>query len=774
MKSEEMWCKKEKGIGINNMENEVNSINEKNNSTYTYPDAQHILCIAEKPSVAEEIAKVLNANRKNAKEGYFEGNGYYVTWCVGHLVGLAEPEAYGEEFGIWSMDVLPLIPKKWKLEIIEETKYQFYNVKRLINREDVQLVVDCGDYGEQGHYIQWLVRIMSGCKKPVKKLCAKSVTSKELQRAFANLEDINKFNYIIAGQFSKAKADWIIGMCLTRYFSVKYKENLNKGEVLSVGRVQTPTWNFVVDRYYEIQNFVPETYYQIQLELKTIVRNEIFKAAYLDVSGDGKILDADAAMKIVQELKQIRQAVVTDVVTEEKSLNRPQLYDITSLQKDGSKLYDYSPDDVLKALQSLYEKKIMTYPRTDSKYLNTDVADEMEERIRSIALLENYKESAQKLLEKGLNLDKRVVNNNKVVDHHAIIVTENIGKVDFNSLNIKEKKILHMVIKRMLLSFDEKMIYSETKVYVKAGKYEFVSSGKTILQSGWKDTEKRLSFTNESEKKKDVLPELSQGDLLSIAEVKSVKRKTQAPSPYTYETLLAAMENAGDKIAVDDEMIPTGIGTGATRAGIVKELYNRGYLENFTKEKRIYIQPTKKALFAKTVFPEALLNPDLTARWQYKIKQIENKELSTDDFLADTISFVKDILQEAETSTATFNGLFSDNQEVVGRCKWCGKNVYQKRNLYKCENEKCGFFLSDSKNMISLFYYKKPLTFNQMQKLLSPSGLNVKCKSKNDNSYTANFKVKSTPKIEGEKKYPDFEMTFVPQTQKKVKRKPIL
>lgn len=740
-------------------------MDSNNNSTFS--KTQHILCIAEKPSVGAAIAKVLNANKKHEKEGYFEGNGYYVTWCVGHLISLAEPEAYDEAFATWSMDVLPLIPQKWKLEVIEDTKYQFYNVKRLINRDDVSLVVDCGDYGEQGHYIQWLVRIMSGCQKPVKKLCAKSTTTKELQRAFTELEDINKFNYIIAGQFSKAKADWIIGMCLTRYFSVKYRENLNKGEVLSVGRVQTPTWNFVVDRYYEIQNFKPETYFQIQMQLKKDGSQNGFKAVYFDPSGNNKVMDEQEAANMERELNGIKRATVTRVVTEKKELNRPQLYDITSLQKDGSRLYDYSPDEVLTALQSLYEKKLVTYPRTDSRYLTTDVAEEMEERIGEIAKIEKYTNAATVLLSKGLNLDKRVVNNKKVEDHHAVIVTENIGSVEEAALNLKERNVLHLVIRRMLISFDEKMEYAETRVCVSAGQYQFFAGGKTILRGGWKDAEKVLFQKSSKDNQGDELPELVEGEMLSIQETRKVQKKTQPPQPYTYETLLTAMENAGDKVAMDDEMLPTGIGTGATRAGIIKELYNRGYLENFTKEKKIYIQPTKKALFAKTIFPETLLNPDLTARWQYKIKQIEHKEISTDDFLNETVEFVKEILEEAGQNTSTFNGLFSDNQEIVGRCKWCGKKIYQKRNIYRCENEKCGFFIHPEKNMISMFYYKKPLTLNQVQKLLSANGLTIKCKNKEGVSYTANFKVKSIPKTDGEKKYPDFLMSFVPEKKKK-------
>ena len=719
----------------------------------------YTLCVAEKPSVAEEIAHILNADKKNTAEGYYEGNGYLVTWCVGHLVGLAEPEAYSENFRMWSMDVIPLIPAKWKLTIIENTKHQFYNVKKLLNREDVELVIDCGDYGPQGHYIQWLVRVMSGCKKPVKKLCAKSITDNELRRAFTELEDINKFNYIIVGQFTKAKADWIIGMCLSRYFSVKYRENLNKGEVLSVGRVQSATWNFVVERYYEIKNFVPKPYYQLQITTENGV-----KAIYYD-GNNNKIDDEYKAKEIEVNLRKQNKACVENVIIEHKMLNRPQLYDITSIQRDGSRLYDYSPEEVLQALQNLYEKKLMTYPRTDSRYLNTDVAEEMQQRIQDISLIKQYSVVAETLLKKGLNLDKRIVDNKKIEDHHALIVTENIKNVNFLELTTKEKNILNLVISRMLLAFDTVMKYDETRVYLNVAGHVFQTSGITVVDEGWKKTEKKLF--HKQEKQNDNLPKMDIGEEIPVTEINRLCKKTQPPQPYTYDTLLAAMKNAGDKIEIGDEMVPMGIGTGATRAGIIGEIYKKGFLENFTKDKRSYINPTRKALFASTVFPKSLLSPEMTARWQYKINQIEQKELSADVFIEEVKHFVAEIINEAEKNTTSYNGLFSDNQEVVGKCRWCGEKIYQKGNIYKCENEKCGFFISAEKNAISLFHYKKPLSFNQIKKLLSDKGLTLECKSKVGNQYTANFKIKAKPKFDGEKKYPDIYMTFVPRKVKK-------
>lgn len=716
------------------------------------------LCIAEKPSVAEEIAKNVGATTKNAKEGYYEGNDYLVTWCVGHLITLAEPERYSEEFKNWSMDVLPLIPDKWKLDVIESTKFQFYNVKKLINRVDVELVIDCGDMGAQGHYIQWLVRLMSGCKKPVKKLCTTSITSKEIQRAFESLRDISEFGYIIAGQFCKAKADWIIGMCLTRYFTVKYQSNLNKGEVLSVGRVQTPTWNFVVERYYEIKNFVSKPYYQIKIEL-----NKTFSAVYYK-DNDNKIYDEAVTKGIEQEIKKIGQARITEIINEDKKINRPQLYDITAIQRDCSKIWNYSPEEVLETLQSLYEKKLTTYPRTDSRYITTDVADEMTDRVKQIALIPTYSECAEKILKQGLNLDKRVVNNKKVTDHHALLVTENIATLDKVDLNIKEKHVLKLIIVRMLLSFDEQMEYSETRTVLFAGIHEFRAVGKTVNKQGWKATAgKLLDVKNKIEEE---LPVMAQGDILQITKTEFLSKKTKPQLPYTYDTLLEAMMNAGDKIQVDDEMMTTGLGTGATRAPIIKELFKRGYLQTVNKTKVVYIEPTNKALFAQTVFPKQLLNPDLTARWQYKITMIENRKLSADAFMEETKQFLISVLDESNKTETTYNGLFSDSNESIGKCCWCNKNVYKKGTIYACENNSCGFHISESKNRISLWYYKKTLSESQVKRLLSSNGLTVKCKNKSGVEYNANFKIKTKPFVDADKKYIDYEMTFVNKKKK--------
>lgn len=377
----------------------------------------------------------------------------------------------------------------------------------------------------------------------------------------------------------------------------------------------------------------------------------------------------------------------------------------------------------------------------------------------------DYRIFVNNMTQKGLNLDKRIVDNKKIEDHHALIVTENIKNVNFLELTTKEKNILNLVISRMLLAFDTVMKYDETRVYLNVAGHVFQTSGITVVDEGWKKTEKKLF--HKQEKQNDNLPKMDIGEEIPVTEINRLCKKTQPPQPYTYDTLLAAMKNAGDKIEIGDEMVPMGIGTGATRAGIIGELYKKGFLENFTKDKRSYINPTRKALFASTVFPKSLLSPEMTARWQYKINQIEQKELSADVFIEEVKHFVAEIINEAEKNTTSYNGLFSDNQEVVGKCRWCGENIYQKGNIYKCENEKCGFFISAEKNAISLFHYKKPLSFNQIKKLLSDKGLTLECKSKVGNQYTANFKIKAKPKFDGEKKYPDIYMTFVPRKVKK-------
>lgn len=718
----------------------------------------YTLCIAEKPSVAEDIAKVVNAKSKNTNEGYYIGNGYIVTWAYGHLITLAEPEMYNESFKKWSKDVLPIIPDKWKLEIIESTKNQFYNIKNLINRDDVDLVIDCGDMGAQGHYIQWLIRLKAGCKKPVKKLCATSLTEKTLRNAFTDLKDINDYSYVIMGEYCKARADWIIGMCLTRYFTCRYQNNLKQGEVLSVGRVQTPTCNFVIERFLETENFVSSPYWQIVVNL-----NNSFNAVYY---GENKtnIADEKEALIIFSLIDSAGTAAVCHIHSEIKNVNRPQLYDITELQRDGSRMWNYSPNEVLDAAQALYDKyKVITYPRTDSRYITCDVADTMKDRIKDIGAIKEYKEYSEALLKKGLNLDKRVVNDKKVTDHHALVVTENIKNLNLNILSQLERDILRLIINRMLIAFDEQMVCSETKAEINIKGYTFKAGGRVIIKQGWKGISNRLF--NIKEKETDVLPDLVEGDVLKITNKKIVAKKTEPPKLYTYDTLLTAMENAGDKIEKDNEMIPAGIGTQATRAGIIKELYNKGYITNVTKGKRVYIIPTDKALFIKKIFPRELLSPSMTARWQYKIKLIEEKKMNPEVFLNDIKKFVKYVLESAEENTANYDGLLLNENAPIGKCPWCGKDVYAVRNAYRCETESCGFFIHSSSNFITRSYYKKELSESDIKKLIGKSGLTLKCKNQRDIEYQVNFKLKSECRLENNKKYPEYTITFVNKKQ---------
>lgn len=712
------------------------------------------LCIAEKPSVAEDIARIVNATRKNGSEGYYIGNGYIVTWAYGHLVTLAEPEAYNEGFKIWNKDVLPIIPDKWKLEIIESTRTQFYNIKNLINRDDVDLVIDCGDMGSQGHYIQWLIRLKAGCKKPVKKLCATSLTEKTLRNAFTDLKDINDYSYVIMGEYCKARADWIIGMCLTRYFTCRYQNNLKQGEVLSVGRVQTPTCNFVIERFLETENFVMAPYWQIIVNF-----NNTFNAVYYR-DNLNKIDDEKEASIIFNHIDSANSGTVSNIHSEIKNVNRPQLYDITELQRDGSRMWNYSPNEVLDAAQALYDKyKVITYPRTDSRCITCDVADTMNDRIKDIGAIKEYKEYSEALLKKGLNLDKRIVSDKKVTDHHALVVTENIKNLNLNILSRIERDILRLIINRMLIAFDEQMVCSETKAEINIKGYTFKASGRVIIKQGWKGISNRLF--NIKEREADVLPYLREGDVLKITNRKIVTKKTEPPKLHTYDTLLTAMENAGEKIEKDNEMIPAGIGTQATRAGIIKELYNKGYITNITKEKRVYIIPTDKALFIRKIFPKELLSPSLTAKWQYKIKLIEEKKMDPEAFLNDIKRFVEYILKSSEQNISSYNGLFLNENEPIGKCPWCGKDVYAIRNVYKCESESCGFLIHNSFNFITRSYYKKELSESDIKKLLGKSGLTLKCKNQRDIEYKVNFKPKSEFRLENNKKYPEYTITFV-------------
>lgn len=746
------------------------------------------LCTAEKPSVAADIARVIGANDK--KEGYFEGNGYRVTWAVGHLVTLAEPEAYGEEYkNRNNIELLPIIPEHWKFDLIENVKSQFYVMKKLMNDDDCEFIIDCGDMGETGHYLQWLIRQYAGTTKEVKRFCATSMTDEAIKEAMNNLRNIEEFEGIIRGALCKAKGDWIVGMSFSRLFSAKYNSNL------TVGRVQTPTLYFVYKRWLDVKNFKPQKYYQIQVDFE-----EGFKAWYIkdtenkinatDKDNENRIINREYAEALSNNFKDKMlgggKGTVTEFTTKNKATDRPQLYDITELERDGNRIYGYTASKVLETAQSLYEKhKVMTYPRTDSRYITTDLEQYMEKRIKDISTIEKYKNVAMNVLEKGLNIDKKIVDDSKVTDHHALLVTEKINSFDFSKLNQDEKNILDLVISRMLVAFSHKYLYKETTLEVTLAYQNFkvAAKGKMPINQGWKEIQKMLSnqekdsIIEKDEINEQVFPQLEMGKTVNIGNTVVLDRTTTAPKLHTEATLLTAMENAGSIIKNNDEyrqiLKGHGIGTQATRAEIIKKLFDVGYIMTEKKGKINYLIPTKKGYSAVKVFPVELLSPVMTAEWESKISRVADDKDSYNetDFMNEFKNFMYSTVEKYKN--ITIEGINFLDKEILGKCLWCGDDVChgrvtqkngEKKDIYYCINKQCKFsFFKDDLTFIGRT--GRGLSKTDIKKLLKNKTLTVKCKSKTGKEYDGYFEV---TEVDG---YARFKVGFPPTKTKSSKKK---
>lgn len=736
------------------------------------------LCTAEKPSVARDIARVLGADER--KDGYYQGNGCLVTWAVGHLVQLAEPERYGylSIKEIWSdenrekaLSELPFFPEKFILEVKPAVKKQFEIMKNLFHRDDVDLVIDCGDMGPEGHILQWLIREAAGCSKPVKRFCATSLTDEAIKKAFSDLRQIEDFEPVINGEYCKKKADWIMGMSLSRAASLKYHAHVD------VGRVQSPTLFFVVKRYLDHMNFIPHDYYTFSASLapaagsaaseafvvswqkdkEHLINNETVK------DGEGRIIREDFARQIQSSISAGGTGAVTAYDKKDKIEERPQLYDITELQRDGNRIFGYTAADTLAAAQSLYEKhKILSYPRTDSRYITTDLVPYMSGRISMISTIPEFQEAALALLDQGLNIDGRIVNDKKVTDHTALLVTEKIQGFKLSALDDREKNILNLVIIRLLTSFSKPCRYAETKISVSMpGGFTFDALGRTVLQEGFKRTQKQLSkkiLRNDgSEEDSDSaasgqnIPEdLHVGDLLSIQACSIQTGTTTPPALHTEATLLTAMENAGAKLENGSILKGRGIGTQATRSEIIKNLFDKGYIAGEKKGKKISLIPTKLGLNVIKALPKQLYSPKITADWETMIADIVSGKSTEDDFMKNFSSFIRTALDELnQMSTEGID--FSKENISLGGCPWCGNPVYAAKSKKDKNSEnffcsaKCGFFLN-SENKLYKARTGRSLTEAKISKLLKNGSMKEKCISKTGREYPCIFHLIKTEK----------------------------
>lgn len=642
------------------------------------------LVIAEKPSVAKSIADVLGANGK--KDGYLEGNGYLVTWCVGHLVELAQPETYDEGLKNWTYESLPIIPKQWFNEVKEETYSQYKVIEELLHDDRVGTVVCATDAGREGELIFRLVYETACCSKPMERLWISSMEESAIRDGFNNLKPGGDYDSLYESALCRQQADWLVGINATRLFSVLY------GKTLKIGRVQTPTLAMLVDRESKIMNFKKEKYYMVH----------ILKDG-LDAASE-RIDDKNRADEIMGAC-QNGQALVTSVVKESKTAAPPKLYDLTTLQRDANRLFGFTAKQTLEYTQSLYEKKLCTYPRTDSQYLSDDMGQTAEKVIKAIF------DKMPFVPDVIFNPDiKRILDSSKVTDHHAVIPTVEITKADLAALPEGERKILSLAANRLLCATAGRHLYETVKAEISCGGYVFTASGKTVTDNGWKDFEDAFKRSFKTVEEKDgtdeerKLPELSEGMTFDGVQAKTSEHYTAPMKRFTEDSLLSAMERAGNA-EMDDDVERKGLGTPATRADIIEKLVKDGYVK---REKKQMI-PTDAGIKLITVLPDIIKSPKLTVDWENALARIAKGELGRQDFMADIEMMVSDLVETYHEVSDEQKSMFGPSQEVFGKCPKCGGDVVKGKSGAYCSS-RCGMNVGR--------YYSTVFTDKQVKSLL--------------------------------------------------------
>ena len=626
------------------------------------------LVIAEKPSVAQSIAAVLGATQR--KDGYLEGNEYLVSWCVGHLVELVQPESYEEAWKKWSYDNLPIIPQEWQHEVKSDTKAQYQILKKLMHDDRVDAVVCATDAGREGELIFRLTYNMAGCRKPMKRLWISSMEESAIRDGFHNLRPGSDYDNLYKSALCRQEADWLVGINGTRLFTVLYG-----GKALKVGRVQTPTLAMLVDRESKIMNFKKEAYYMAH-----IMGNG------LDAVSE-HISDKTEAGRIAGACEN-GQALVTSVIKEEKWVAPPKLYDLTTLQRDANRLFGFTAKQTLEYTQSLYEKKLVTYPRADSQYLSDDkegTAKNVIEAIFNSLLFE------QNIM---FNPDiKRILNSKKVTDHHAIIPTMEIIKQDLKAIPESEMKILSLCANRLLCATGEKHIYNSTKAVITCNNTVFKVSGKEVWKNGWKEFEdffknsyKTAEDKSDAEEEKK-LPELREGMMIAVEQTKVSEHFTQPPKHYTEDSLLSAMERAGAE-DMGDEVERKGLGTPATRADIIEKLVKDGFVK---REKKQMI-PAEDGMKLITILPDVVKSPKLTADWENELTLVSKGEVAAEQFMSGIEAMVSDLVKTYHSVNDEQKAMFGvgkRTQEALDKCPKCGADVVKGKFGAYCTG-KCG------------------------------------------------------------------------------------
>ena len=639
-----------------------------------------ILVIAEKPSVAQSIANVLGASSR--KDGYLEGNNYIVSWCVGHLVGLADASSYDERFAKWRYSDLPIVPEEWLFEVPKDKQKQFKVLRDLMRDKRVTELVCATDAGREGELIFRLVYKKAGCTKPFKRLWISSLEDSAIREGFAHLRDSGDYDRLYEAALARSKADWIVGINGTRLFSTLYHKKL------VVGRVQTPTLAMLVDREGKISTFHKEKYFNVHISKDNL-------------TADLEKVKTEEEAKAVAAACDKKQAVVSSLKKETKTVNPPRLYDLTTLQREANRYYGFTAQQALDLVQSLYEKKLLTYPRTDSQFITED----MESTARQVIGIVSRKLP----LFGGITHEPdigRITNNAKVTDHHAIIPTVQLEKQDLGELPESEQKIIRLVAMRLLSATGEKHIYDETSVTLTCEGYEFRAKGKTVVQDGWKAIERRFKETLKSKEKDEPersLPSLNEKDILSSVDASVTEHYTSPPKPYTEDSLLSAMETAGNA-EFDDDTEKKGLGTPATRAGIIEKLVNGGFVERKGKS----LVPTKDGNNLVCVLPEQITSPSMTAEWENTLMQIERGNADADKFLSCIVGMTSELVKAYPFLSEAEANRFDTGRESIGNCPRCGSPVYVGKGNYYCSNKECSFCMwEDNKFFTSK---KKKLT----------------------------------------------------------------
>ena len=668
------------------------------------------MIVTEKPSVAISYAKILGVHGR--QDGYLEGNGYLVSWCVGHLVELAPPSAYGEQYVKWNIADLPILPEKWQYLVSASTKKQFGILKKLMHRADVNTVVNSCDAGREGELIFRLVYEQAGCKKPVSRLWLSSMEDSAVRAGFANLKPSTEYDALYQAALCRERADWMVGINCSRLFSCLY------GRPLAVGRVMTPTLAMTVEREAAIAAFVPKKFYTVALELTSGF-----------VASSRRISEKAAAEKLLAGCREEMVSTIQKITRKEKAENPPPLYDLTTLQRDANRLLRYSAQQTLDYVQSLYEKQLTTYPRTDSCY----IADEDEEMLEELAEeLEDFLGFVSEDADDDVPRTRRTVNRQKVTDHHAILPTRSMLQADLDALPKGERNILKLIIARTLMAVSKPFRYLETLLTTECAGEEFTVKGKEILEEGWKAVERKVLADILNRKREfTALPQVEESEC-GILNAELKEGQTSPPKHFTEDTLLHSMETASAD-SMPEGVERQGIGTPATRAATIEKLVQKGFLERKGDKKTKVLLPTDKGKALITVMPEEIQSADMTADWETKLLRVERGEMEPETFMTE----INDMISSLVNTTEAVKGASAlMKNKVIGVCPNCGNSVVEREKGYFCENRECRFVLWKD----NAFFKRlgKRMDAHVADRLLRDGRVRLKdCKSSKGKTYNA-------------------------------------